>query len=367
MNRGPVLLIGDTLRPGGTEGQFVETARELKSRAWDVHVTCLRAEGSLRPRLEDAGIRPWSCGPSSLRSPRLLLPSIVKLARAMRARGITISHSFDFYSNVLGVVAARLARVPTVIASQRDLGNLRPSHEQRLHRWMLRWADLVTVNSAAIAESLIGGGTLPRARVIVVRNGIDLHRFQPALPGARPTTVVTVGHLRPEKGHADLVEAAAHVHARFPNVRFAIWGDGPLRGALQNHIDRLRLGGVVALHGETGQPEVILRSAGAFVLPSRSEATSNALLEAMATRLPVVATGVGGTPRVIEDEVSGLLVPPGDPAALAKALMRLLENPALADDLAERAMQLARGRYGLDTMVASFETCYRRLTGEAAR
>jgi glycosyltransferase involved in cell wall biosynthesis len=87
----------------------------------------------------------------------------------------------------------------------------------------------------------------------------------------------------------------------------------------------------------------------------------------MATRLPIVATRVGGTSWVIEDEVSGLLVPPGDPAALAKAVMRLLENPAFADDLAARAIQVAQGRYGIDAMVASIGNCYRRLLGEAGR
>lgn len=366
MGRVSVLLIGDSLRYGGTEGQFVEVARGIERRDWDVHVTCLRAEGRLRPRLEDAGLRPWSCGPGSLRSPRLL-SGVVRLARAMRLRGITVSHSFDFYSNVLGVLAARLARVPVVIASQRDLGNLRPPFQQRLHRWVLRRADAVTVNSPAIAARLIDQGTLPSPRVILIQNGIDLHRFRPSSPAARPATVMTLGNLRPEKGHADFVEAAGLVHERFPHAAFEVWGDGPLRRTLQAHINRLGLDGVVALHGETSQPELVLGRAGIFVLPSRSEATSNVLLEAMATGLPVLATRVGGTPWVIEDEVSGLLVPPGDPAALGKAIIRLLESPDFANALAERAISVVRDRYGIDAMVTSIESGYRTLLARIDR
>ena len=285
----------------------------------------------------------------------------------MRRRGIAVSHSFDFYSNVVGVLAGRLAKVPVVIASQRDLGNLRPPSQQRVHRWVLRRADAVTVNSPAIAARLIDRRTLPSSRVILIQNGIDLHRFRPSSPGPRPATVMTLGNLRPEKGHAEFIEAAGLVHDRFPHVAFAVWGDGPLRQTLQAQINRLGLDGVVALPGETSQPEQVLSGARIFVLPSRSEATSNGLLEAMATGLPVVATRVGGTPWVIEDEVSGLLVPPGDPAALAKAVVRLLESPDFADDLAKRAMEVARGRYGIDSMLASIERCYRQLLATTTR
>ena len=128
--RPPVLLLGDSLMFGGTEGQFVEIARGLIRSRWSVHVGCFRAEGPNRARLDAAGVCPVSYGRHSLRSPRFAL-SVVGLARSLRAARIGLVHSFDFYSNIFGVLAARLARVP-VIASQRDLGDFRPP----LQRWV---------------------------------------------------------------------------------------------------------------------------------------------------------------------------------------------------------------------------------------
>ncbi len=104
-----VLLIGDSLNLGGTEGQFVTVACGLNRARWDVHVSCLRAEGPLHARLERAGVHAWSCGRGSFKSPRLAL-AVLGLVRYLRAHRIRLVHSFDFYSNILGVPAARIAR-----------------------------------------------------------------------------------------------------------------------------------------------------------------------------------------------------------------------------------------------------------------
>src|SRR5262247_1240183 len=121
------MLLGDSLLLGGTEGQFTEIACGL--HGCTIEVGCLRAEGPLLGRLKASGIHPWSCGPGSLKSPKLA-GSILALARHLRRQRISLLHSFDFYSNVLGVLAARVARVPVILASQRDLGNLRPAFQR---------------------------------------------------------------------------------------------------------------------------------------------------------------------------------------------------------------------------------------------
>src|SRR6267142_1725013 len=139
-----VLLLGDTLNLGGTEGQLAEVACGLDRSRWEVNVACVRAEGPLRARLEAAGLKPRSLGPSSFKSPGLGV-AIARLADYLRRNAVRLVHCFDFYSNIVGVPAARLARVPVVIASQRDLGNLRPPLQRRLHNVALRLADYVVV------------------------------------------------------------------------------------------------------------------------------------------------------------------------------------------------------------------------------
>jgi L-malate glycosyltransferase len=364
----PVLLIGDTLHRGGTESQFVEIACGLSRARWSVHVACLRPEGPLAARLDAAGLPAWRCGPASLKSPRFAV-SVLRLVRWIRRHRIAICHSFDFYTNRLAVVAGRLARQGIVIASQRDLGNLLASSQQRVQEILVSLADAVTVNSPAIAERLISRGIVREDRVIVVQNGVDLRRFRPAQEGSprAVTRVVSIGNLRPEKGHDDLVKAAGIVQTQIPAARFDVWGEGPSRPTLEGLTRQAGLSSIVRFRGSTAIPETVLRNAEIFVLPSVSEATSNALLEAMASGLPVVATRVGGTPWLVEDEVSGLLVPPRDPAALGKAIIRLIEQPALARALGQRAAQLAQARFGLDSMVTSIETGYARLLAQRRR
>jgi glycosyltransferase involved in cell wall biosynthesis len=363
--RPSVLLVGDTLNFGGTEGQFVELARGLDRSRWDVDVACMRAEGPLRDRLEAVGIQPWSCGRGSLKSPGFIA-GVLDLARHLRSRRVRIVHCFDFYSNVQAVPAARLARVPVVIASQRDLGDLRPRYQQRVQRTMLRLATHVLVNSEAIAERLAGTRAGRSGRISVIRNGVDLSRFKPAsalASGGTATLVGALANLRPEKGLLQLVEAAALVKTVAPEARFSIWGEGPLRAEIEAHGRALGVSDIVRLNGSTREPENALRQCGVFVLPSLSEACSNVVLEAMATGLPVVATRVGGTPALIEEGRTGLLVPPGDPRSLADEIVRLLRAPDMAARLGAAARAHALAEFGMPRMLERVETLYRHGLG----
>ncbi len=363
--RPAILLIGDTLKIGGTEGQFVEVACGLDRSKWDVRVTCLRAEGLLRARLEAAGLAPWSCGPGSFKSPRFI-SAIWRLARYLRSEKIHLVHCFDFYSNLLGVPAVRLARVPVVIASQRDLGDLRPRGQQWLHGMMLRLATHVFVNTEKVAERLIRARTVPRERLTVIPNGVDLGRFTPGPNGSHRSGSIMIGtlaNLRLEKGVEDLVRAVALIRARYANARLVVWGDGPLRPHLDALIGSLGLDGIVELRGSTMEPERVLRELDIFVLPSLSEACSNVLMEAMATGLPVVATNVGGNPALVQDEVTGLLVPPNDPAAIAKAIIRLIEEPGFAATLASQGLARIRTGFGMDMMLKRVESLYDQAAG----
>lgn len=367
--RVPVLLLGPNLTLGGTEGQFVEIACRLDRSRWEPHVSCVRAEGPRRATLDAAGIDAWSCGNGSFKSPRFAA-SVMRLARFLRARRIQVVHCFDVYSNILGVPAARLARVPLVVASQRDLGNLRPPLQRRLQNAVLRLADYVTVNTQTVADTLTRAGVVQPNRIVVVPNGVDLTRFSGTPAEVRPGSRARIGTLsvlRPEKGLADFVRAAGHVIARRPEARFVIWGDGPVRPELDRLIRESGLSDRVTLAGATLQPEAALRELDIFVLPSLSEACSNALLEAMVAGRAVIATRVGGTPAVIEHDVNGLLVPPGDPLALAHAIVRLIEEPGLAAALAAQAQRRVAAEFGLDRMLARIDALYTRvLTNTAA-
>lgn len=352
----PIVLLGDTLHLGGTEGQFVEIACGLDRRRWDARVVCLRPHGALADRLRAAAISTSAVGCGSLKRPRAAA-AIVRLGRRLRRDGVRLVHAFDFYSNVVGVLAARLARVP-VIASQRDLGDVRPPARRRIQRLALRAADHVSVNSPAIAARVAADG-IRADRLTVVANGVDTRRFSPRPRVAAAVPVIgAVGNLRPEKGVEDLVRAAALLRDSGVPVRLEIWGDGVLRGAIARLVAASDLGAGVALCGATREPDAALARFDVFALPSLSEGCSNVLLEAMAMGLAVVATNVGGTPYIAQDETTAILVPPADPTALAKALQRLVENPALAAQLGAAGRRRVDTEFALGPMLARVEGLY---------
>jgi glycosyltransferase involved in cell wall biosynthesis len=355
-----VLLVGDTLNLGGTEGQFAEVACGLDRSRWDLHVCCVRAEGPLRARLEAVGLQPWSVGPSSFRSPSLAF-AMLRLARYLRRHTVRLVHGFDFYSNILGVSAARLAGTPVVIASQRDMGDLRNGGQQSIHSMALELATHILVNSDAIAARLAHTRAARKGRLAVIHNGVDLARFAPAAEasnGRAPVTVATLANLRREKGLVQLVEAADVVTRKAPRTRFVIWGDGPLRRHLEALIRAKGLTGIVEMPGPTRQPESVLKRCDIFVLPSLSEASSNVVLEAMGTGLPVVGTRVGGMPGLVDDQRTGLLVPPDDAQALAHAILRLLETPGLAAEMGAQGRARALAEFSLDRMHERVDTFY---------
>jgi glycosyltransferase involved in cell wall biosynthesis len=200
---------------------------------------------------------------------------------------------------------------------------------------------------------------------------VDLEKFVPparsTARSARPITIGALANLRPEKGLEDLVRAAALVLGARPDVRFVLWGEGPMRTSLERLIARLQLVGRVELPGPTATPEAALRALDIFVLPSHSEASSNALLEAMATGLPIVATRVGGTVKLVEHQRTGLLVPPGDPAALAQAIGRLLDDPGLSDRFRAEARAAVCSRFAPAQMLTRLEHLYDTLLGIVPR
>jgi glycosyltransferase involved in cell wall biosynthesis len=208
--------------------------------------------------------------------------------------------------------------------------------------------------------------------VAVVRNGIDLRRFDQLaarapdgpVPDGGPVVAV-VANLWPVKDHRTLVEAAARVRRRIPDVRFALVGDGPERGYLMERIEDLGLGDAVHLLGTRYDVPAILARAAAFCLPSRAEGLSNAIMEAMAAGLPVVATDAGGNAELVQHGSTGFVVPVGDAGAMAERLVELLSDAGRARDMGRRGRAAAEGELSLDRKQAAYGDLYCRLLDRA--
>lgn len=248
-----------------------------------------------------------------------------------------VVHAFQLFPAVWGVLAHRSLprrRRPVFIAGERNV-LLRTLADELAQRLVYRSADAVTTNVTSVADELTSRLGVPPARVHVLPNGIDLDAWDrralaapPVAPEPGRLHLALVGGLRRQKDHPTLLEAIEKLP---PPLRTAthVWlvggetGGSAYAAFVREEIDRRGLGAAVTLVPETPEIPALLRVMDALVLPSRFEGFPNVLLEAMASRLPVIATAVGEVPRLVEEGVTGFLVPAGDAGALARAIERL--------------------------------------------
>ena len=240
---------------------------------------------------------------------------------------VLLCHGYK--SNLIGRLAARRCGIPVVaVARGWTAESLKVRVYEQIDRWHLRFMDHVVAVSSAQAEKVRKAG-VPSDRLTMIANAIDPDRFADLDPryrgkldryfrGKRSRIVGAAGRLSPEKGFDVLVEAAARVIDIDPTVGFVLFGDGPCKPALVELISALGLTGSVVIAGFRNDLDRFIAQLDLFVLPSYTEGLPNVVLEACAAGVPVVATAVGGTPEVIEDGVSGFLVPPGDIGATGR-------------------------------------------------
>lgn len=323
----PILLMVRELGPGGTERQLTETAKSLDAERFAPHVGCFHQEGIRAEELRAAGV-PIVRFPVRSFASLETLTCARQMGRYLRQHAIRLVHTFDVPMNLFGVPTARWFRTPVVLSSQRAHRQLVSPTFRCLLRATDRMVDGVVVNCEAIRGHLTADYGVPGDRLHLCYNGIDTTVFKPAPGGSHPDEVWIGGvyALRPEKDLETLLDAFAQVHARRPETRLRITGSGPSEQLLRARAASLGLQSVCRFEPATAEAASCFRSLDIFVLPSRSEALSNSLMEAMACGCASIASRVGGNPELITHERTGLLFKAGDAAALAAHLDLLTEN-----------------------------------------
>jgi glycosyltransferase involved in cell wall biosynthesis len=354
----PIAFLLTSFDVGGTERQMLELIRRLDRAEFEPHIACFHRRGALASLVSDdvASIATFPIdGFSRLATVRQWL-AFARWCRRIEAR---IVHTCELYANIFGLPAAALAGVDVRIGNRRELATPDKTRGQlACQRLAYATAHAVVANSAAAAAQLRREG-VPARKIRTISNGVDCERFLPVRAADRPIRrVATVANLRPEKGYDTLIAAAALVVAARPDTEFLFVGGGPLDASLRREVASRGLGSQVQFLGERSDVAGLLASSDLFVLPSRSEACPNAVLEAMAVGLPLVASRVGGVPELVESGVNGLLVEPDRPDALASAMLDLMRRPQFASALGVAARQRAVQQFSFDRMVAGFEHLY---------
>lgn len=303
---------------------------------------------------------------------RYLPVSLGKLVFLLRQENAQIVHTHGFTPGVWGRVAAWLAGVPIIIAHEHGKTLWKKHHHLLFERFANRFTDLRIAVSRDILERRQQLEHTPASKMIVLSNGVDLDQFQPGDPAriARELglesfefVIGTVGRLVEAKAYHDLIDAFACVRQKMEKSCLLFIGDGPLRSFLENYAREKNLTSVIFLGAREDIPQ-LLCALNVFVLTSIREGLPVALLEAMAARLPVVATAVGGIPEVLEDGKNGFLVPPNSPEKIAEKIIELSQSQKLRDNLVSAAFGTIRQCYSIQKTTAVIEHIYNQLALE---
>lgn len=359
----PILLMARELHHGGSERQLTEIARNLTQTGFAPHVGCFRTGGLRFEELRATKVPVVRFKIDSYFS----LDAVTGLAdfvRYVRVNGIRIVHAWDYPTAVSIVPATRLFTRAIAISSQRGHRELIPKLYRRLTRISDRFTHGIIVNCEFLRRHVIEDDQVPERKVRVCYNGVDLQRFR-RLAGPKPPplqnsslVIGTVCSLRAEKDLGTLIDAFARVRFRRDGMMLVVVGSGPELGGLLEHAARAGIRD--ACHFEPATPEIDrwLSAMDVFVLPSRSEAFSNALMEAMACGCCVIASNVGGNPELVHSGENGLLFPPGDVGALADSVRQAIENPELRERLARQGESHVRENFSIEQAAVNIAKIY---------
>ncbi|HZY62561.1 MAG TPA: glycosyltransferase family 4 protein [Edaphobacter sp.] len=297
----------------------------------------------------------------------------IELRRFLRNQKIDIVQTFFESSDLWAGLVARATAGVKLIWSRRDMGILRGRKHHLAYRLLSRLPHAVFAVSEQVRQYCIEKDGIPPTRIQTIYNGLDLANWEfVSKPHHEPRKflITTTGNIRHIKGHDIFIKAAAIVRQRFPGASFSIAGrilDHAYFAELQALIHDLGLTDHFHFMGELMHLGEHLNTADVFVLPSRSEGFSSAIVEAMAATLPVVATDVGGNPEAVKDGVNGYVVPPEDFEALAQAIIRLLEDPAKAKKMGEAGKLIVSEKFTTEMMMTQTVGTYKKLLNGKSR
>lgn len=342
----------------------MQIVTRLDRRRFEPFVFCLSGEGELAATLREAGIAVVCLGAQK----RQGLSVVWRLSRRLAKLKPTILQTFLYHANIAGRLAGKVARVPLIVSG------IRVAEKRRGFRLWIEWAtDWMVARHMCVSQDVaafsVSRGGLPVSKICVIPNGVDAARFTQAPPAdlaqfgipAQSRTLLFVGRFDPQKGPFVLLAATKDLLPRHDDLHLLLVGDGPLGEKMRAWVAKENLQSRIHFAGRRNDVPTLFRAADLFVLPSLWEGLPNVVLEAMAAGIPIVASRVEGVSDLLDDNRTGLIVPPNSSADLAEAIDRLLADPEHGRQMGRQAQHIVQAGFGWERIVEKYEHAYHDL------
>lgn len=375
-----ILYVIGALDVGGTERHLAAVAPRLVRLGWRVSVYSLAGNGALRGEFERGQVTvivpPFGRDTSSrllvVRAFRLMVTTVHLLSVLVRQKP-DIAHFFLPAAYLVGAPLAFIARVPKRVMSRRSLNVYQFAFVRTVERFLHQRMDAILANSLSVLRELRDIEGAPYDRLSLLYNGVEIEAFSKTPHrqatravlglGSPMLVIVIVANLIPYKGHADLLQALAIARSDIAAdwCLLVVGRDDGIGQQLRDQSKELSIDDHVLFLGQRSDVIAILKASDIGIICSHEEGFSNAVLEGMAAGLPMIVTDVGGNPEAVVDSESGMVVPPKDPASLARAIRCLAKDPDLRRRLGHAAQQRVANHFTLDRCVANYDALYRTL------
>lgn len=355
-----VCHVSMTLQTGGLERLLVDFGRYHNADAYALRFIALDLLGPPADDLRRMGFEVDAMKLSAVGKWTI----VRRMAHLLRRERIDIVHTHNTYAHFYGTLAARLAGVQTVVNTQHGRGCGDRWKDRLLFRLANRGTQRIVGVSADAARLCRGQDPRSGPKIVTILNGIDLRRFTYHGP-ADCWTAISVARLSPVKDFPTLLRGVARARPQIPHFRLQIVGDGGERARLEQLAAELQIDDIVTFLGERSDVPALLQQAGFFVSSSKTEGISLTVLEAMAVGLPVLTTSVGGNPEIVQEGVTGRLVEPLNPDAIAAGLVAMCRERERWCEMGTAGRRRVEERFEIRGMIQNYESLYEELSSAA--
>lgn len=364
MEKIKVLHVVEDLRIGGLERIIASIVTNLDKNKYDVGVWCLSEGGEIALDLIGKGISVKILGMKSYHNPL----NIIALSQLIRRNRIKILHIHGYFAGTFGRLAAIIARVPIIIYHVHSTYYGYKKRNILTEKILSFFTDNIVCISKAVRKFVMQVEGINEKKACLIYNGIEAPEVfnEPAHINRdsfglskKDFVAITVASLTPNKGHHVLIHAMKTVSRKHSNLGLLITGEGPLRNGLDEHLKELPFFSKILFAKERKEVISLLKLADVFVLPSvKREGLGIALIEAMAVGLPVIGTRLGGIPEVIQDNINGFLVTPGNHEELAAAIEKIIGDKVIRDEMGRMGRKIYEKSFTVETMLRKIELLY---------